>query len=98
HKLYSLIHDTLSSPRHPQLLLPLQPTPSTVKDVMITICKACHDNEQRFALAPGYPMPRLWRSTLKPNSNSAVAKPSTIAIKKLLDTIGGVGVYKAACA
>src|SRR5436189_1637705 len=45
HELHSLIHDTLSSPRHRQLLLALQITRSTVKDVMITICKGCHDNE-----------------------------------------------------
>src|SRR5205085_7727469 len=45
YKLHSLIHDALSSPRHRQLLLALQTTLSTVKDVMITICKGCHDNE-----------------------------------------------------
>src|SRR5688572_9229115 len=53
HKLHSLIHDTLSSPRHLQLLLAPQTTSSTVKDVMISICKGCHGNEHSVA-APLY--------------------------------------------
>ncbi|MDX6612167.1 MAG: hypothetical protein QOD75_1353, partial [Blastocatellia bacterium] len=63
-----------SSPRHLQLLLALQTTSATVKDVMITICKGCHDNEH----TEGHPYNHLCGSLLENfvhRNNNDVLRP-----------------------